>query len=93
MTVVCLRHLQFDDDTLIMGEKSWANIKAIKSIILLFELTYELNINFHKNLLVGINVNDSWLEEAVAVLHSRVIDTHFNYFCMFIKNNSRHLTF
>jgi hypothetical protein len=31
-------HLQFADDTLLIGVKSWANVRALKAVLLLFEL-------------------------------------------------------
>jgi hypothetical protein len=42
-------HLQFADETLIIGKKSWVNIFAMKTILQLFELIYELKVNFHKS--------------------------------------------
>lgn len=50
-------HLQFADDTLIMGETSFANIRVIKANILLFELMPNLKVNFHNISLVGVNVD------------------------------------
>ncbi|GAU39768.1 hypothetical protein TSUD_220120 [Trifolium subterraneum] len=54
-----ITHLQFADDTLMVADKNWANIRAIKSILLLFEVMSGLKVNFHKSLLVGVNVADS----------------------------------
>jgi hypothetical protein len=58
---VQISHLQFVDDTLIVGEKSCANIRAIKALLILFELVYGLKVNFHVSMLVCLNVKDSWL--------------------------------
>jgi hypothetical protein len=30
-------HLQFADDTLLMGVKSWANVRALRDVLVLFE--------------------------------------------------------
>jgi len=57
-------HLQFADDTLILGEKSWANIRAMRAVLLLFEVLSGLKVNFSKSQLVGVNVPSSWLAEA-----------------------------
>ena len=54
-------HLQFADDTLILGEKSWANIRAMRAVLLLFQTLSGLKVNFSKSLLVGMNVATSWL--------------------------------
>jgi len=34
---VIVSHLQFADDTLILGEKSWANVRGMCVVLLLFE--------------------------------------------------------
>jgi len=52
-------HLQITDDTLILGEKSWANIQAMRAILLLFEALSGLKVNFSKSHLVGVNVANS----------------------------------
>ncbi|MCI34468.1 RNA-directed DNA polymerase (Reverse transcriptase), partial [Trifolium medium] len=30
-------HLQFADDTLLLGTKSWANVRALRAVLVLFE--------------------------------------------------------
>ncbi|MCI78648.1 cysteine-rich receptor-like protein kinase, partial [Trifolium medium] len=30
-------HLQFVDDTLLLGTKSWANVRALRAVLVLFE--------------------------------------------------------
>lgn len=49
-------HLKFVDDTLLIGEKSRANVRALKKVLLIFEKIYGLKINFHKSMVIGINV-------------------------------------
>ncbi|MCH80408.1 cytochrome P450 [Trifolium medium] len=61
-------HLQFADDTLLMGAKSWANVPALQTVLVLFEKVSELKVNFHKSMLAKINIGDSWLTEAASVL-------------------------
>jgi hypothetical protein len=46
---VLVSHLQFADDTLVLGEKSWANIRAMMAVLLLFELVSGLKVNFSKS--------------------------------------------
>jgi len=36
------------------------------------EVTLELKVNFHKIILLGVNINDSWLQEANSVINCRV---------------------
>ena len=76
---VVLSHLQFADDTIILCEKSWANIRATRAILLLFEDLSRLKVNFSKSLLVGININGSWLSEAATVLNCKVGTIPFMY--------------
>lgn len=52
-----------------MWEKCWTNIHAIKANMLLFELVAGLKVTFNKSMLVGINVNIYWLDEAGNVLN------------------------
>ena len=66
-----ITHLQLADDTLLVGEKSWTNNKALKAILILFEAVYGLKVNFHKSVMVGVNINDSWLHEAALVLNCK----------------------
>ncbi|AES78629.1 hypothetical protein MTR_7g037240 [Medicago truncatula] len=76
---VVVSHLQFADDTLILREKSWANIRALRAVFLLFEAMSGLKVNFSKSQLVGVNVPSSWLAEAVLVLNCNV-DSPFGAF-------------
>ena len=45
---VNLTHLQFADDTLIIGEKSWLNMRSMRAVLLLFEEVSGLKVNFQK---------------------------------------------
>jgi len=91
MTVVS--HLQFADDTLILGEKSWANIRSMRVILILFETLSGLKVNFSKSQLVGVNVASSWLSEAAMVLNCKVGSIPFVYLGLPIGGNARRLSF
>ncbi|PNY15474.1 ribonuclease H [Trifolium pratense] len=69
---ISISHLQFADDTLIIGKKCWSNILAMKAILQLFELISGLRVNFHKSELIGINVSLSWLQDAAKSLNCKV---------------------
>jgi hypothetical protein len=56
---VSVSHLQFAEDTLLPGTKSWANVRALRVVLLLLELMLGLKVNFNKNMLVGVNISDS----------------------------------
>ena len=46
---VVVSHLQFADDTLLLGEKSWANVRALRAVLSLFAVMSGLKVNFHKS--------------------------------------------
>jgi hypothetical protein len=59
-------------DTLIISEKNWVNIGVTKATIILFELFLGSKVNFHKSMLVGINVIETWLANAISMLNFRM---------------------
>ena len=90
---VVLSHLQFADDTILLCEKSWANIRATRAILLLFEDLSSLKVNFSKSLLVGINISGSWLSEAATVLNCKVGTIPFMYLGLPIGGDASRLIF
>jgi len=90
---VLVSHLQFADDTLLVGVKSWANVRAMKAVLLLFEAISGLKVNFHKSMLFGVNVSDSWLHEAVVVMHCKHGRIPFLYLGLPIGGDPRKLQF
>jgi len=72
-------HLEFVDDTLLVGAKSWAIVIAVWVVLLLFEGLSGLKVNFQKSMLTSVNINDSWLTEAASVLRCRVDQVPFMY--------------
>ncbi|RHN56553.1 putative reverse transcriptase zinc-binding domain-containing protein [Medicago truncatula] len=90
---VVVSHLQFADDTLLLGHKSWANVRALRATLAIFELMSGLKVNFNKSLLMGINISDSWLSEAASVLSCKVGKIPFLYLGLPIGGNPRRLSF
>ncbi|GAU51648.1 hypothetical protein TSUD_414700 [Trifolium subterraneum] len=90
---VSISHLQFADDTLLIGEKSWANVRALKAVLLLFENISGLRVNFHKSMLCGININKSWLLEAASVMCYKYGQLRFLYLGLPIGGDPRKLNF
>jgi hypothetical protein len=86
-------HLQFADDTLHLAAKSWDNVRALRGVLVLFELMSGLKVNFHKSMLVGVNITDSWLHEAATALRCRVGKVSFLYLGLPIGGDSRRLGF
>jgi hypothetical protein len=73
--------------------KSWANVGALRVVLLLFELMSGLKVNFHKSMLVGVNIADSWLHEAASALCCKVGNVSFLYLGLSIGGDSRRLSF
>jgi hypothetical protein len=90
---VKLTHLQFADDTIIIGEKSWLNVRTMRAVLLLFEEVSGLKVNFHKSMLTGVNIPDSWLSEAASVMSCRRGGIPFIYLGLPIGGDSRKLCF
>ncbi|RHN49937.1 putative RNA-directed DNA polymerase [Medicago truncatula] len=90
---IVVSHLQFADDTLILGEKSWVNVKGMCAAFIPFESLSGLKVTFSKSQLVGVNVERSWLLEAAKVLNCRVDALPFVYLGLPICGNARRLSF
>jgi hypothetical protein len=90
---VRISHLQFADDTLLVGEKSWANIRVLKAMLILFELISGLKVNFHKSLLIGVNILETWLVDAAYALNCKIGRVPFMYLGLPIGGNPRRLEF
>lgn len=58
---VVISHLQYADDTLLIGEASYDNPWVMKSTLRCFELASGLKVNFFKSSLMGVNVSDRCL--------------------------------
>jgi len=90
---VYFSRLQFVDGTLLVGNKNWTNIISLKALLLLFEASSGLKVNFHKSILVGVNVTTSWLNEVASVLNCKIGHVPFFYICLPIEGDSHKLNF
>jgi len=90
---VSISHLQFADDTLLLGEKSWANVRSMRALLIIFERASGLKVNFNKSMLTGVNVSTSWLNEAVMVMQCRVGTIPFTYLGLPIGGDARRIEF
>jgi hypothetical protein len=86
-------HLQFADDTLLLGSKSWANVRALRAVLTVFADMSGLKVNFNKSMLVGINIAESWLNEAASILNCKVGKVPFLYLGLSIGGNPSRLAF
>jgi len=90
---VRLTHLQFADDTIIIGEKSWQNVRTMRALLLLFEGISGLKVNFNKSMLTSVNIPDTWLSEAALVMNCHRGSIPFVYLGLPIGGDSRKLSF
>ena len=90
---VRLTHLQFADDTIIIGEKSWQNVRSMRTVLLLFENISGLKVNFNKSMLTGVNISDSWLSEAALVMSCQKGTIPFVYLGLPIGGDSKKIVF
>ncbi|GAU23620.1 hypothetical protein TSUD_386090 [Trifolium subterraneum] len=90
---ISVSHLQFANDTLLLGVKSWANVRALRAVLVLFESMSDLKVNFNKSMLVGVNTPDSWLSEAASALRCNVGTIPFINLGLSVGGNQRRLSF
>jgi len=76
---VQIPHLQFAKDTLIISEKSWANVRSMSTMLIFFEDIFGLKVNFNRSMLTCVHVYDSWLNEATLVMNYRTRTIPFVY--------------
>ncbi|GAU51623.1 hypothetical protein TSUD_414500 [Trifolium subterraneum] len=81
--------LQFADDTVLLGEASWDNVRTIKAILRGFELVSGLKINFVKSKMYGINVEANFLEAAASFLSCSVDSIPFKFLGIPVGANPR----
>jgi len=60
-------------------------------VLSLFAVMSGLKVNFHKSLLVGVNIADSWLNEAASLLNCKVGKVPFMYLGLSIGGDPRRL--
>jgi hypothetical protein len=88
-SAVAILHLQYADDTLIVGEACVENLWYVKAILRWFELMSGLKVNFFKSSLMGIHVEDSFLEVASKFLNCKLGKLPFIYLGLPVGANPR----
>jgi len=63
------------------------------AVLLLFEEMSRLKVNFHKSMLTGVNINETWLAEASLVMNCRRRSYPFVYLGIPIGGDSKKLSF
>jgi len=47
-------------------------MRALRAVLTLFAEIFGLKVNFNKSMLAGINIAESWLNEAASILNCKV---------------------
>ncbi|GAU41262.1 hypothetical protein TSUD_97980 [Trifolium subterraneum] len=81
--------LQYADDTLFIGEACVENLWSMKAILRWFELASGLKINFSKSRLIGVNVDNNFLQGSAFFLHCKIGVLPFIYLGLPVGANSR----
>ncbi|XP_019429814.1 PREDICTED: uncharacterized protein LOC109337317, partial [Lupinus angustifolius] len=89
---IVISHLQYADDTLLIGENSVDNIMVLKSILKCFELVSGLKINFHKSSFIGIKADPSFVQVAVNRLLCGVGSIPFKFLGIPVGANPKRLS-
>ena len=82
-----ISHLQFADDTILFSSPDACSILNIKKILILFQLTSGLQINFHKSELLGVNVSEGKLKQLAQILCCRTGQLPLSYLGLPIGGN------
>jgi hypothetical protein len=82
-------HLQYADDTLCIGEASMENLWTLKAILRGFELASGLKVNFWKSCLIGVNVQNAFMENACDFLNCKRGSVPFSYLGLPVGANPR----
>ncbi|XP_020239906.1 uncharacterized protein LOC109818791, partial [Cajanus cajan] len=85
-------HLQYADDTILVGDATMSNGWAIKAILQLFELIAGLKVNFFKSQLLGVNVDQVWLQSLAQFLNCKVGSFPCSYLGLPLGANPARLT-
>ena len=64
-------HLQYADGTLCIGEASVENSWTLKALLRGFEMVSGLKVNFHKSCLIGVNVDEVFMDMVCSFLNCR----------------------
>ena len=68
-------------------------MRSMRAVLLLFEEISGFKVNFHKSMLTGVNVTDSWLAEVALVMNCRRGFIPFVHLGLPIGGDSRKLSF
>lgn len=69
------------------------NVRALPTVLVLTKTVSALKVNFTKGMLVGVNIDEYWLVEAVSILDCTMGKVPFLYSGLPIGGNTQRLLF
>jgi hypothetical protein len=82
-------HLQFSDDTILVGVPTFENLWCLKAVLRSFEMVSGMKINFYKSKLVGKNVDADFMTMASCFLHCKIGGLPFQFLGIPVGVNPR----
>lgn len=82
-------HIQYADDTILVGEMFLKNVWALKCILRNFELAAGLKVNFHKSGLIGLKFNQRTVDHVTDILNCIVGPLPFKFLGILVGANPR----
>jgi hypothetical protein len=86
-----ISHIQYADDTLCIGEASVENLWSLKALLKGFEFASGLKVNFLKSSIIGINVENHFMETACIFLNCSRGVVPFKYLGLPVGTNPRRM--
>ncbi|KAK6145708.1 hypothetical protein DH2020_022528 [Rehmannia glutinosa] len=86
---VKISHLQFADDTIVLGNATKENVWVVKAILRNFELVSDLKVNFGKSCLFTVNVRHGDATQMAQILNCKMGSLPFIYLGLPIGANPR----
>lgn len=82
-------HLQYADDSIFITTGNLSNARAMRSILKNFELISGLKVNYGKCSIMGLNLENSRVEQMAAILSCEVGSFPFTYLGIKVGGNSK----
>lgn len=83
--------MQYADDTIMVGEMTFQNARALKCILRNFELAAGLKINFHKSCLIGVRSAQGLVEQEANILNCKIGALPFRFLGILLGRTREHL--
>lgn len=87
-----LSHLQYVDDTILVGKATFDNLWVLRAVLRCFEMASGLKVNFNRSCLYGLNVSDDSMVVGSIFMCYKTGQLPFMYLGLPIGANQRKLS-